>query len=258
MNAPRTLSITRSGLLGTLVVLVVALTCVRFGFWQLDRLEQKRAHNALIQARASEPPVTLTAALQDTTGLLDRNALVQGRFDNDHSIVLPGRSLRGTPGVYVLTPLLLEGSGTAILVNRGWVPSPDASSVELDSLRQSGDQRIHGLIQAFPSTGTESNGSENPDSFRTHWFRIDPARLRAQFPYPLLPVQLQALPAADAPRFPERLPPPTLNEGPHLNYALQWFSFATIAIVGWFVMVLRKGDSRRAGQPAGTAEKSGE
>jgi len=95
---------------------------------------------------------------------------------------------------------------------------------------------------------------ETGDTFRTHWFTIDPARLRAQFPYPLLPVQLQALPARNDPTYPVRLDAPVLDEGPHFSYAVQWFSFAVIAVVGWLAMILRRGDSRRTQQPAGTTE----
>jgi len=31
---------------------------------------------------------------------------------------------------------------------------------------------------------------------------------------------------------PRRWPPPTFDDGPHLSYAIQWFSFALIALVG--------------------------
>jgi surfeit locus 1 family protein len=31
---------------------------------------------------------------------------------------------------------------------------------------------------------------------------------------------------------PRRIPPPSLDEGPHLNYAIQWFAFAAIALIG--------------------------
>jgi cytochrome oxidase assembly protein ShyY1 len=35
-------------------------------------------------------------------------------------------------------------------------------------------------------------------------------------------------------RIPPRVPPPPLDEGPHKSYAIQWFSFAIIAVVGMF------------------------
>jgi cytochrome oxidase assembly protein ShyY1 len=31
-----------------------------------------------------------------------------------------------------------------------------------------------------------------------------------------------------------------MDEGPHFGYAIQWFSFAIIAIVGWTALLLRR------------------
>jgi cytochrome oxidase assembly protein ShyY1 len=38
---------------------------------------------------------------------------------------------------------------------------------------------------------------------------------------------------------PARVAPPALDDGPHLSYAIQWFSFAAIALVGSYVVVRR-------------------
>jgi len=37
-----------------------------------------------------------------------------------------------------------------------------------------------------------------------------------------------------------RLPPPALDEGPYLGYAIQWFSFAIIAVVGGAAVARRR------------------
>ena len=50
-------------------------------------------------------------------------------------------------------------------------------------------------------------------------------------------------------------PPPELTDGPHLDYALQWFAFATIAVVGYAVLLRREvRDERTAstGSPSAT------
>lgn len=41
--------------------------------------------------------------------------------------------------------------------------------------------------------------------------------------------------------YPVALPPPELDNGPHLGYAIQWFIFATIGLVGWGTLLLRGG-----------------
>ena len=72
--------------------------------------------------------------------------------------------------------------------------------------------------------------------------RADVARIAEQLPYPILPayVQLQTQQPAQAGPRPAVLPEPVLDEGPHLSYAIQWFIFTTIAIVGYPLILRRK------------------
>ena len=41
-------------------------------------------------------------------------------------------------------------------------------------------------------------------------------------------------------RDPEPVPAPTLDEGPHLSYAVQWFIFTTVAVVGYPLILRRR------------------
>jgi surfeit locus 1 family protein len=243
-TAARTLSVSRAGLIGTGVVLVVALVCVRLGFWQLARREQRQARNAALVQRLTAAPLALQRAPTDTTGLIFTPATVEGRYDHHHTIVLAGRSLRGIPGAHVLTPVIFPGGGSAVLVNRGWMPAADGATVKLDSLDHPLDAKVTGLLVPFPSAQRRGATVNTDSSFRRVWFTVDAKALRAQFPYAVSPIQLQALPGPDAPQFPIRLPRPELDEGPHLGYAIQWFSFALIFLVGWVTLMLRKGELR--------------
>ena len=49
---------------------------------------------------------------------------------------MTGRTRSGSPGVHILTPLRIPESDTALLVNRGWVYSPDARTVDLTRWRE--------------------------------------------------------------------------------------------------------------------------
>jgi surfeit locus 1 family protein len=245
-DTKRTLTITRGGVIGSILVLIVAATCVRLGIWQIDRLRQRQARNAQVEARLEGEPLTVTGALADTMGLSYRPARATGGFDHDRSIVLPGRSFRGLPGVYVLTPLRLNDSDAAVLVNRGWVPAADAATIDLERVRVGVDTSITGLVLPFPgarSSLAPAATLEGDSAFRRVWFAVDEAALRAQFPYRLLDVQLQLLPDS-ARGYPRALPPPSLDEGSHRGYAFQWFGFATIAIVGWIALLGREHRNR--------------
>lgn len=254
------LAVTRAGIIGTLLLLLVVVACVRLGVWQLDRLEQRRELNALVAARMDAPPLDGAAALADTAGLVYRTLEIAGTWDHQRSIVLPGRSLRGVPGVHLITPLHPAGRGDAVLVNRGWVPSPDAATIDVTHFDDDDGLPFRALVLPFPGADQSlaqrppAPGDSGPDHFRQVWYTVDAAALRAQYPYSLLPVMLQALPPEGAAATgrtgqPTRLEPPPLDEGPHLGYALQWFGFAIIGIIGWVALVVRSRMTPTAAPP---------
>ena len=249
------LELTRRGILGTVAVLVVAAVCIRLGFWQLDRRADRLERNRRIAEQLDAVPVPLASPPSDTA-LAYRRAAFSGRVDDDRAIVLAGRSRDGTPGVHVLSPVRFGGG--AVLVNRGWLPARDGATVELDAYRLYGGVRVEGVLLPFPDVDLETS----PDGFQVRWFRVDGQAIRDQYPYPVAPLYLRATGppepalvsdaeparldsvrdptlAAGTPTRPIPLDPPSLDAGPHLSYAIQWFSFAAIALIGWIVLVVR-------------------
>src|SRR5215211_5423666 len=96
--------------------LLVAAVCARLGVWQVSRLRERRAANAVALEARSAPIIQL-----DGRGLgrssINRRVIVRGRYDHAHDIVLRGRGYRGVPGVEIVSPLVSQGGDTAILVN---------------------------------------------------------------------------------------------------------------------------------------------
>jgi surfeit locus 1 family protein len=239
MGDARDVELTRSGIVATLAVLAVVALCLRLGFWQLDRRDQRLERNAAVAERMTATPVGLLAAPTDTAGLIYRSATASGTYDHDRTIILGARSMNGIPGVHVLTPL--RTADGAILVNRGWVPSADAATVDLALVSRPPGGEIAGVLVPFPDVRLP----RDPDGFRTRWFRLDGDAIRAQYPYRVAPLYLQTTgdpqvaPTAGV-LSPQPLAPPTLDAGPHLSYAVQWFSFAAIFLIGWATLVLRR------------------
>jgi surfeit locus 1 family protein len=223
----------RLPLLGILVV--VALVCARLGVWQVHRLKGRRAANAIALAARLQPPIALSRSDVEGTGLINRRLRATGHYDHDHDMVLRGRVYLGVPGVEIVTPLLLgEGRG-AVLVDRGFVPSPDAFTVTTDSLHEPGEVRVEGIGLPVPSGG----GAPLEKAKETTWARLDMEELGPLLPYPVSPVYIRQTPDSAMPRFPRRLDPPELDDGPHLSYAIQWFAFAVIALV-FGIVILRQ------------------
>jgi surfeit locus 1 family protein len=194
--------------------LAVAIVCVGAGIWQLDRLGQRRARNAVVAARLARPPLPVERGTSPDS-VRQRRIVARGVYDFARERVRTFRSFDGTPGVALITPLRLA-DGSAVFVDRGWVPSPDAYHVDQALYREADTATVEGL-GLIPPRGR---------------YDVEIGALRDSVPYALLPFILQQTGTAAPRGLPRRWPPPALDGGPHLSYAIQWFSFALIIVLG--------------------------
>lgn len=233
-------------ILAIVIAVLVAAGCVYLGLWQLDRRAQRVAMNELVSARMQVPPARSVDELaRDTGAALYRAVELTGTFDFERQIVLTGRTHRGSPGVNLITPLRLAGDDRAVLVNRGWVYASDGATVDSAAWREPADATVRGYALTFPDV--RSGVTVRARSVR----RLAFDTVSAFVPYPLAPVYVVDTTAAGTgPETPARLGAIALDEGPHLGYAMQWFSFGAIALIGVGVMVWRD----RRTLPAGGAE----
>jgi surfeit locus 1 family protein len=239
-------------LLSHLLILILVVVMINLGFWQLRRLDEKKTYNASVRANESLPVAPLDSLVHpsdpSSSGkeLAFRRVTVTGTYDTTNEVIVRARSLDERPGVWVASPLRLA-SGDAVVVVRGFLPTqgtPDA--VPADAAPPAGQVTIEGLVQETQTRGTF--GPTDPDGRLTNIARVDVARMQQQVPYSLYPVYVQlksSQPGQSGPE-PEVLPEPVLDEGPHLSYAVQWFIFSTIAIVG-YPLILRRSARNREG-----------
>lgn len=221
--------------------IAVSLGCARLGFWQISRLRQRQARNELVLGRLEAAPVPARALVGDT-GNRFRRTTAEGRYDFDHEMVYALRPRDGSPGVNILTPLLISPD-TALLVNRGWVYSPDGMTVDLSRWREADTAKVEGFIERFVVTDVPVSTPSAARAVR----RLDLDSIQARLPYRLLPlivVQQTSAPPAFVDQTPVRVAPPPLSEGSHRAYAIQWFGFALVGIVGTILVAER--DRRHA------------
>jgi surfeit locus 1 family protein len=227
--------VSRRALAFVIFAIVVCTGCVRLGFWQLHRLAERRALNARLSARLSEQPMPVRDLLRDSTAAY-RRASANGTYDFANELSLSSRTREGSPGVNIITPLRVSDSDTAVLVNRGWVYAPDAMTVDFTRWRERSAATVTGYLLALPRGGRgRVAATTNPRAVR----RLDFDSLARRLPYPVAPFMLvvsetRSVATGSAARdsTPARLPPPLMDEGPHLGYAIQWFVFALIGVVG--------------------------
>lgn len=222
--------------------LLAAGLFVRLGVWQLSRLGERRAVNARLRALRELPPLNLDdpslAGGLTADSLDNRRVTVTGRYDHAAEVVIRGQSEGGVPGVRLLAPLRPLRGDPAILVQRGYVTSADARTVDLAGLREPGVRTVVGIAFRQPDSGVAGDPME--EGGQLTWRRIDLAALRERLPYPLESYVVLQTPDTSLPRLPRRDDAPSLDDGPHLSYAIQWFGFALIAVVGGWVVGVRR------------------
>lgn len=232
-----------------LFLAVVAVAFTSLGRWQLSRLEERRLANEQVAAQQQAPPVPADQALaEDVTDAEQwQRVEVSGVFEPEQ-LSVPHRRNGEDPGYEVLTPLRLD-DGRHVLVSRGFVPlaqglpvpgtlpAPPSGAVQVSAwLRRNEVGR--------PALLTPAAGSVR---------LVSVPAVAATLPYPLVPTgwlaAYEVRPAQDGGLEPVLVPAP--EEGNHFSYALQWFAFTGIAVVGGVVLV--RGDLRERRQARAAA-----
>lgn len=209
---------------------------VRLGFWQLHRLRDRQRRNAVIAERQHAPPMPFAALPRDTAQVRYRRASVTGRYDYEHELVLTSRTNKGAPGVELLTPVRVPGTDTAVLVDRGWVYAADASTVDRARWREGDSARVSGQVELYAPDVDVGMVARDPHVVR----RPSRRELASKLPYPVAPFYVLYTADTAGSGHPVRREPAALDDGPHRSYAVQWFSFALIALVGAGAVVRRE------------------
>ena len=228
--------------------LLIATTCVALGIWQIARLHQTEQYNAAVRSGLSAPPEPVKTLLPDGADpdtVRYRHAEATGTYDIAHEFVLYGRTQASQAGNHLLTPLMLS-DGSAIIVDRGWVPLDVDQPASSEGAPPIGEVNVVGVL--FRSEGDPPSLVGNAPTAGTTLSTIDLARIQSQLPYRVAPLYLllQQQSPAQSGALPIPSPMPDLSNGPHLDYAIQWFTFATIALGGFLVLALREGRDRSA------------
>jgi surfeit locus 1 family protein len=236
---------TRSGSLRWILLSLLAFTAaavmVRLGFWQLDRLAQRRAFNDRVRSNQAALALDLNQdSLSGQPVEYDyRSVVVEGTYQTGSDVMLRNQVEDGQIGVHILTVLDITGTGQSVVVDRGWVPLADANPIGIQKYAQAGVVKIKGVVRmtqkAF-KVGSEDAAGGKITAINV----VDISELAAETSSPLLPFFIQEAPGDQPGSLPIRSQPELdLSEGPHASYALQWFTFAAILVIGYPIYVYK-------------------
>ena len=219
----------------TVAAAVLVALMLWLGVWQTHRAEEKTARQALLEARAREPAVTLTGRVPSAEPLLFRRVRAKGRFVEHAQIFIDNRVDGGQAGFHVVTPLRLESSGSVLLVNRGWIargpryPEPPAVAVP------EGDVLVEGIATVPPARVLELSRDTVTGNV---WQNLAIAKYAQRFRVDTLPVVVLATPAGNGLRAVTESPDAGIAR--HQEYALTWFSLAATVLALWIALNFEK------------------
>lgn len=241
----------------TILTIIAALVMIRLGIWQLDRLAGRRAFNAQVLSQIDEPSLPLTGDVVsgDLESLEFRTVLLEGEYVLANTLVLGNQVWGDQMGVHLLAPLKIAGTEAVILIDRGWIPFEDWENRNLSAYDEAGTINVEGMLRVTQTKlglrdCLDETAGEAP--FQVWCLALD--GIAAHLPYDLLPVYLIQAPEGEQATPPYRaIPQIEISEGPHLSYAIQWFTFATILLIGYPFFVNRevKARERKALQESG-------
>lgn len=242
----------------TVLVLILAVTFVQLGRWQLHRHDERAALNGRVAASVDRPAVPvddlLTAGAPPPPGTEWRQVEAVGTYDVDGELLVRNQQFEGGAGYGVITPLVTT-DGTILLIDRGWVPSGEtATDQPVVPPPPAGEVAVTARVR-LGATGDPGAQGLPPSQVR----RVVVADIAAAASAPVYGAYATLLPGepgtgtADEP--PRVVVPPETSSGPHLAYGVQWFLFVLIAVAGWIVLL--RGEIRAAAAPVRPRPRAG-
>ena len=216
-----------------LLAAIFATACVFLGRWQMDRRAETLAEIHRVTSNYSATPITFAQA----RGQFDEldpsrewtQVKLQGTYDVDGQRIVRNRPLNGQPGYEVVVPFNLM-SGETVVIDRGWLPIGNKTQGRPDSIPAPPSGQVTAVVRLKHGEPTLQRGA--PEG---QLASIDLPTYAAELGYPLLTGAYGQL-ASETPQVPDMpqpFPMPSVEEGTHLSYSLQWFAFGLLMFVAF-------------------------
>jgi len=243
------LALTRRWIGYLALAVVFALACVGLSKWQVDRTNDARYANLLVEHNFNARPAPLASVLPNLSSFSEKDewkqVTVRGTYISDDELLARNRPLDGNPGFEVLTPLLLA-DGSVFIVDRGYVPIGNKQD-KPDSIPQPASGPVTVVVRLQESEPTLDGRSAGSGEVATiHLPTVaklvnKPTFTRA---YGLMVSEIPATGTR-----PIAQPKPTLDEGLHISYAVQWILFGVMAFLGLAYAIRTEYRVRNADDP---------
>lgn len=241
---------------GFVFCIIFAIITVFLGEWQMDRRMEKLDEINTIVDNYDIEPVSYNDGGYLFTDFNEQRKWtpveVRGEYLEEDTLVARNRPRAGRPGFEVLVPFETE-TGERLVVDRGWLPlGADASAPEAVPAPPEGQVEI--VVRAVPGEASLDRGAPEGQVAS-----INLPSIEGQLDYEIAD-QAYGLMATESPapaEAPQQMPEPQRDEGPHLSYSMQWFTFGLMSFVVWGWLAYQKAVRNREDEMYGEREEDG-
>lgn len=223
----------------TLLSVPMLIILLALGTWQANRYTWKADLIEKLNTRSEAEAIDLSAVLAAPDDMEFRRVRVTGTYLHDREIHLIARSMRGNPGIHVMTPLRrADGKGTE-LINRGWVPPERSKPTARAGGQIEGEVTVEGIVRLAKGQG---RFIPDNDAAKNVWFFIDHVAMAAAARVDSLPSHYIVSAVEDVEGdFPVGKQWRIDLPNNHFEYALTWYLLA-VSLVAVYIVYHRKRD----------------
>ncbi len=223
----------------TLTTALMLIALIGLGSWQVQRYSWKTELIDKLQSRSASEAI----ALPVKPGVLDdiefQRVRLAGTFLHQHEFYLLGRSLRGGPGLHIVTPFQRADGAGHVLIDRGFVPFEKRAPTTRSEGQVEGVVEFEGIVRIAKGPGAFT--PENDVTGNT-WYFIDPVAMSNAAGLESLPGFYVLSAAEDTPGgFPVTKQWRLDIRNNHIEYAATWFLMAVTLIVVYVVYHRQRG-----------------
>ena len=229
----------------TLITLILAITCMKLGSWQLNKAQFKLSLQAQYSKYENDPATQLPTNFSNLDEMRYKKVRVHGKYLPQYQILLDNQFDGERAGYYVLTPLQIEGSKDIVLINRGWIEASQNHAQIPKVNTPISPQVIEGTIwipsQKFYTLEKKIDKNKTDKTWNKVWQNMDMAYFSEIVPMKTLPIVIRMSPSAEG-GFARNWVRPDDRVEKHLSYAYQWYGFAIASILIYLYLSIHRID----------------
>ncbi|MFC7402398.1 SURF1 family protein [Citricoccus sp. GCM10030269] len=241
---------------GLVFCMIFSVACAMLGQWQMDRRMEAVSEINKVLDNYDDSPVPLAGHEQLFTDFQAPTewtpVSMTGSYLEEDTRIVRNRPRAGKPGYEVLVPFRAE-TGDVIVINRGWLPIGNTAG-HPDAVPAPPEGEVTVVARVRPGEPDLDRGA--PEG---QLASIDLAAFEDSVDYPVADTAYGEMVEEDPEpaNRPQSLVAPSLDEGPHLSYSVQWFLFGLMSFIVWGYLARQKAVNDREDLELGHTEDDG-